>query len=146
MFITPRNPENFTFETAGQANPAAGANFIWTVPTNTLIQVISVRFNLTTDATVANRVPQFYGYIAAAIHFNTPPAVVQAASLARSYAWTVGGQPIDYGIAASTVFGTLPDYFYLRGGNSVRSIITNIAATDQIAGIIFAYKQWIEPA
>lgn len=146
MIIHPYTEGLFSPEYDAQANPAAGTNFIYTLDANIRAQITSVRFTLTTDANVSNRRAQVYGYIAGAIHFLSGASVTQPASTARTYNFQVTVPHLDAGADAAQIYCPLADYLYLMGGNSVRSIVNNIQAGDQISGIVIAFRQWHNPA
>jgi hypothetical protein len=145
MIQNPYEIGNFSPEDDAQTNPAAGANVIYILDANIRVQITGVRLTLTTDANVANRRVMIYGYIGGAIHYLTGAPVVQVASTARTYNFLTGIQGLDAGADASQIFCPLPNDFFLIGGNSVRSLINNIQATDQISGTIISFKQWIRP-
>jgi hypothetical protein len=135
----------FSPEDDAQVNPAAGVNVTYTLDANIKVQITGFHLTLTTDATVSNRRVMIYGYIAGAIHYLTAASVMQAASLTRTYHFGIGLAPLDAGADAAHIFCPLPNDFFLMGGNSVRSLINNIQATDQISGTLISFKQWIRP-
>jgi hypothetical protein len=135
----------FSPENDAQVNPAAGANVTYTLDANIKVQITGFRFTLTTDANAADRRVMIYGYIAAAIHYLTTASVIQTASLTRTYNFHVGLAPLDAGADTAQIFCPLPDNFFLMGGNSVRSMINNLQATDQISGTVISFKQWTSP-
>jgi hypothetical protein len=55
MFTNPQGLNDFYNYPLNHTNPGAGANFSYTVPDRTSLELISLDFNFTADANVANR-------------------------------------------------------------------------------------------
>lgn len=114
--------------------PAAGANFVRRVPGETFEHYRAVRFQLTTDATVANR--EVYldfqdGDGTSVVRLAS--AAVQAASLTYDYSFT-----IDFDVAAASsgtiVNGPLPNVRLQSGWSLVISALA-LDASDQFKNI-----------
>jgi hypothetical protein len=72
-------------------DPAAGADWTFTVPAGKVWEVISAFAVLVTDATVANRAARLVVGDGVATFLSIAPAGVQAASLTYRYAWVAVG-------------------------------------------------------
>lgn len=124
------------------ADPAAGAEWSETVPTNARWRLLGVDAALVTDATVANREVVLTIDDGAAIVAEVAAGTAQAASLTRRYSFARGvqrGAP-----AASTIInGPAPDAM-LMGGYRVRSVTTALQAGDNWGAPQLWVEEWIE--
>lgn len=122
-------------------NPAAGADFSFTVPTGERLRLRSLTATLTTAVAVANRQPVLNITDGTSILFSIVPTVVQTASLAVRYSWgaMLGVEVVGNG--GLFVAEPLPDVL-LEPGFKVTSVTGAIAAADQWSAIHFCFEQW----
>lgn len=123
-------------------NPAPGVEISETVPTNARWRVIGVRFTLTTDATVANRLPVLTIDDGATVYFTMPAFAVQAASLGVTYQ----AAPLGFSLAVSgqQCLSLPSDGFVLQGGHRIRTVTTAIVAGDDYSAPQLYVEEWIE--
>lgn len=127
---------------AQSAIPAAGADFVFTVPANTRMRIISLDATLTTSAAVANRNPALIVDDGANVVGEINAGVNQAASLAQEYTW---GDTLPF----SALFGgnltaPLPSNLILPGGWRVRSETTAIDVADQWTNANIHVIEWLD--
>lgn len=123
------------------ANPAAGADWTYTVPAGVTQSLISVRAVLTTGATaptapVILRITSPTGQIIA----DVAALSTQATGVAVTYMWSAGAQS-----TSSTNFQqmSLPTGLRLLPGSTIQTITAGIVATDQWSAITITYTQFI---
>lgn len=125
-----------------QANPAAGAEFVVTVPAGARWEVLSINAQLVTSAAVANRQPVFQITDGAThVMHNTQFSGNQAASLTFQYSAAEGDS-----VAVNAPFnqGALPHNCFLLQGWTLQSLTTNIQAADQWSAIWLMVQEWSE--
>ncbi|HKV99980.1 MAG TPA: hypothetical protein VJN96_09150 [Vicinamibacterales bacterium] len=124
---------------------APGVNWAYDVPSNTRQELLAIAALLSTDATVAARVPRLVFDIAGnnvgeAIHPNSTPA-----SSTTLYSWMQGMmQPSPLAVAGHSVTA-LPQRFLLSFGDHVLAAVTNLQAGDQWSSIFVCVREWLEP-
>ncbi len=116
-------------------NPAAGADFTYTVPAGTRVRLDALQVKLVTDATVANRGVQLEIQTSGAIPIFKFPAVVcanQTASKSGLYEFCVGSAVSD---VADQLVRTLvlADKLELPANTIIKTTVANLQATDQVA-------------
>ena len=124
-------------------DPAAGANFVATVPNNSMWQIRGVLAILDTDVTVAIRELIIYtvDFLAGRSTFARPTAT-QIASLTMSYTFTTYiTLPATYG---DIIAGHLPN-ITLLDQDTIHSDIQNLQAGDQVRSIYMLLEEWINP-
>jgi len=126
------------------ANPAAGANLIWPVPANKVIQVVSVQINLTTSADVANRLPCLQIVLGGVERMLFSPSFVQTADSTYMHIWSMGVAPEDLTAAANIFSSPLACSFQAKPGESVQVRVINMDNTDQIFNVRIRYMDWDE--
>ena len=126
------------------ADPAVGSSVNWPVPAGSVIEIQSVLFTLDTDATAVNRVACVSCYAGGVIFHQSAAPVPQMESLTRSYSFTVGILPIDYGSDTEFIYSNLACCMFLQPTEEFRIVVSNIQATDQISDIEIRYFQWKE--
>lgn len=109
------------------ADPAAGSEFIYTVPANTRLKVRGGYAQLVTDATVANREPTIQIDDGALVFLTTSASAAQTASLTRTY-YPIPGGPS--GNALSVYHWPLPHTLILGPGSRVQSVTAALQAGD----------------
>lgn len=126
------------------ANPAAGVDWVYTVPLQHRARIMMVRATLTTSATVANRlVILTMQDLSLNTLFGIEPPAVQAASLANAYNWGAG-MP-SAAIVANNLKCPLPEQLVLTGGQRIAPATGSIQAADQWSAIWVTVEQWWEP-
>ncbi len=134
-------PQHGRFESdVSPSNPAAGANFSYTVPTGEIWRVFGMTFRLTTDANVANRrVFPYFSCASGTYRFWANED--QAASLTHDYVGHVGESP------PTTLYTTyhhlpMPRDVWIRGNGTIGIIVDNKQAGDQLFGIKFMQERF----
>jgi hypothetical protein len=123
------------------ANPAAGADWVQTVPAGEQWIIRSVRAQLVTSAAAANRVPQLEvtdgaGHIVTLI----PTTANQAASLTVGYNWFPEAQLINFN---GQVLLPFPLEVRAQPGFTIQSVTTAIQAADQWSQIVILAERFI---
>jgi hypothetical protein len=147
MFMPP--VPNGQLVTITPSDPAAGVDFNWGVPGNSIVLIRSVRFFFLTDGTAANRLVQLACNDTANVFGIVNPGTLQTAAQNVEYNWAIGITPTTATPGGGTriqVNAPLPEDLYLRGqgGTSdlLQSFVRNIQAGDQISSIVIRYEQW----
>lgn len=123
------------------AQPAAGANFVLTVPDDVIFRLLSIRGTFICDANAATRNLIFNGISnAGQIFFTTFQNTPQTASQAR----TIGIS--NYGGFAQTVslhrLAAIPPDLWLRASFTFESAVENIQVGDQWSGLTAWVEAW----
>lgn len=123
------------------SNPAAGADWTYTVPAGLQQTLISVRAVLTTSATVANRFPVLRitsptGQILA----DVSALAAQTAGTTITYVWMAGAPANNVNNVQQMA---LPSGLRLLGGSTIQTITSGIQAGDQWSAITITYTQFI---
>ena len=126
-------------------DPAAGADYLYVVPANMMIQPLSLWFLLLTDANAADRLPVLQWYTGATTYTFAHSQANHAATLGRTYHWTAGNQNYYYNVGLGVVMNEFPDWLLCSPGDVIRINIIGSRAGDQIAPIHFARRQFIVP-
>jgi len=129
------------------ANPAAGDPIIYTVPGNTVIQVVGLYFGFNTSVAVADRRICVYVYqgAPAGIVQGSVASVVQPASVTYTYDFACGVAPLD--ATADTnplVCVPLSCGLQLQAGEQLHVYAFDMAVADQLANITIRYFGWKE--
>lgn len=121
-------------------DPAAGAEISQTVPAGFVWRLTSIKFALTTDATVANRLPILTLDDGTNIYLSYPAAAVQAASLGVNYT----GVPFSItGAVSGFQFISLPPTgILLLPGWRVRTVTTAFQAGDNYSAPTLYFEQY----
>ena len=124
------------------ANPAAGADWVATVPTGArwLVQFVSAA--LTTSAAVATRVPQIQIKDAGGtiVWENSGDNTVAGVTNAQ-YSWA-GGVPLQGNNNVNQM--PIPDFCYLLQGFTIGPLTPGLQAGDQWSAIRVTVVEWIE--
>ena len=121
------------------ADPAAGADFSYTVPTTSTPQkLIAASYTLTTDANVANRLARVRVKRGSNTILMAAASSVQAADAVASNFW-------QYNVAVNVVASTsrvqvLPDQITLFPGDVIDSFLLNKQVGDQITLVTFVFE------
>lgn len=124
------------------SNPAAGAEFIETVPTGARWQVLTVRAALVTDATVANRVVTFMFDDGTIDHWRTATAANQTASSSTTYIYGLGATSVNQ--QGIIVMSAPASPLVLPAGYRIRSNTSNLQAGDDWGAPILMIQEWLE--
>ncbi len=131
-------------EAFGVGNPAAGADWTYTVFTHQRVKVIAVSALLTTAAAVANRAPRLIIDDGAVTLFEAPAAVAIPASQVVQHSWGAGaGGPVTADNAAA-ISSPIPNDLFLTGGMRVRTSTGLLQAADQWSNIRLLLQEWVE--
>lgn len=121
---------------AKPANPAAGADFTFTIPPGQKWRVRGVRWTFVTSAAIATRIPHLELQIGGDILLRIG-ALSQAASLSGNFYFAPIGSTVD---DATTITGArvqpIPLDLLLPSGSTILSTTTAIQAADQISAIV----------
>lgn len=126
------------------ANPAAGADWIFTVPVGQRIRIISLQAQLVTSATVANRNTQIGLFSSGGINVMFAGAA-NASIPASTTAQVVGanmGSPST--VITTTVYCQLPASVTLGGGFRIQTSTVGLQAGDQWSNIALLLESWVE--
>lgn len=125
------------------ANPAAGADFSYTVETGARLELINVSFTLVTDGTAGNRVAQVKLTNAGGniMHFVTS-GTNHAASLTKAYYFGATGPATVNNPITVMVMSEL-NRVVMDAGDIVASLIDTIKATDQLSAIVLTFNQYL---
>lgn len=120
------------------SNPAAGADFSYTVPTGSFYRLIAVNYTLTTDANVANRLGRVR------VKRGTPTiavaagAAVVAAGSTRVYFWNLG--TVANTVTATSDISPLVGFPTLVAGDVIDSFLLNKQVGDQLSTVTLVFE------
>jgi hypothetical protein len=129
-----------------QSNPAAGADFIVSVPVNAHWKVRSLAATLTTSATVANRQPSINVSDLTGVKFRGFPLQ----NIAASTVALISAYPATpYTSVVATDFTLpLPPDLYMTGApatsDNINSVTVGIQAADQWSAIRLLVEEWLD--
>ena len=139
--------ERHKVESVTIANPAAGDSILFTVPDNTVIQVVGVRFLFETDANAADRRIGVYAYqdVGTGIVQASFATITQAASLTYLYYFSCGVVPFD-GSGDTNPFACFPLAcgIQLQAGEQLRIIANEMQVADTFTSIAVRSYEWKE--
>lgn len=140
-YTNPFDIGNFTIESGVVASPAAASNYIGAVPVNARSQLALLTFALATDANAANRFCEIQLHRGADVYILDDSFVPQVASKAYAYvAHPHATRPTA--VLSATVSFPLPDIPLFLEGDTVRIVVHNIQAADQLSAIRMTWKIW----
>jgi hypothetical protein len=123
-------------------NPAAGADFLFTVPASTRMRITSLDAVFTTSAAVANRNPSLIIDDGANVLAEINVGINQAASLTQEYTW--GDSLPLTALFNNNVMAPLPSQIVLPANFRVRSETTLIDVADQWSSIALLVHEWLD--
>lgn len=135
--------DNPWYASQQQGNPAAGADWTFTIPAGTRKRVVSVSALLTTAVAVANRFASIIIDDGVNIVAQIPSGFAQAASLANQY--TFADSTTGTASASNVSIASLPSNLILPAGFRVRSLTGGIQAADQWSNIFFLFGSLFDP-
>lgn len=127
------------------ANPAAGADWVHTVPTGFRWEVVSIAALFTTDANAANRRPQIVFTDGTTAVFRGAASANFTASTGWLTSWAQGhGSVAD--ATSGVVTGGLPVNNRVLAGFVIASSTGAIQAADAWTNIRLSVREWLEAA
>lgn len=123
-------------------NPAAGAEFLYTVAPIIRERLIGICFTLTTAVAVATRGVRIVVDDGTNKIFQAPANGTQAASLVQIY--NGGAFPTNPAAIGGEFFVPFPPDLRILGGGRVRSLTNNIQAADQYSLINLYVEDWFD--
>lgn len=123
--------------------PAAGAEWIETVPTGARWELLSVFYGFTADATIAQRISDLV-LRSSATNFLR---LLSNASIAAAETWAISWAPNLPSIIYAGLFAaaaSLPQRPILRAGDTFGSVTTGIQAGDQYTAPRYILREWLE--
>jgi hypothetical protein len=126
-----------------QANPAAGADLVLTVPGGKVWEVWAVNATLVTSAAAASRMPQLLVDDGATTALRIAASAFQVATQTTLYTWVADfGSAI--GVANSSWSLPIPARLALGSGYRVRTSTLAIDAADQWSAITFFVVEYFD--
>lgn len=122
-------------------NPAAAADWSFTIPAGARMKLRSAQAQLATSATVANRFPFLHLTDSVNEYALFTPSAAQVASLTVVYHWSPGATQQAV-ISSQEVVATLSD-MVLPPGHVIASTTPGISAGDQWSAIVLSVEEWI---
>lgn len=120
------------------SNPAAGANFTYTVPSNSQHLIQSVRCRLVTAVTAATRRMHIEFETSTGKIYTRSCATTQIASLTYDYNFAFDGAPEV--LNGTNVNVPIPEVDLAADG-TIKSVVASIQATDQLSAIVVRYQR-----
>jgi hypothetical protein len=126
-------------------NPGAGNEIAETVPTGARWQLLAIRFQFLTSATVANRVPELALDDGVSTFLFSSNSVNQAASITLRYSYMSSFGSLISGVGNDQA-RSLPTPLYLGSGYRIRTSTSSIQVGDTYTAIAYLVREWIEGA
>jgi len=123
-------------------DPAAGNDWLETVPTNAVWEIISVMIDLVTNATIGNRGIRFEVTDGTTKLIRIGKPANQAATTTQTYLYTTAGFQIDS--ESSFHHQGLPQGLCLPQGFTIGSQATGFQAGDNFGAPHLIVKEWIQ--
>lgn len=123
-------------------DPAANTEISETVPTDARWRVLAIQVNLVTDATAANREVSLLIDDGTTVFARVPVGTNHAASLTRTYSFATNTARNT--IAQDPVLNAPLPELVLGDGFRVRTVTTNLQATDNYGAPQLLVEEWIE--
>lgn len=128
--------------TVQQANPAAGSDFIYTVPTGARQRLISMAAVLTTSATAGSRNVSIIVDDGTNTYWEHDLGASIPVSTTEIVTATTTNAPT--GVVTTTQSLVLPPTLVMPAGHRIRTSTANLSATDQWSAIWLAIEEWIQ--
>lgn len=123
-------------------NPAAGADWTFTIPANTRMRIQSIGMTFVTSAAAGNRCPRIMLSDGGNPYWRGVPQAVQAASL------TIGiySAPAvcTSVVSANTLNIALPNNLVMLAGQSIQSATSGLDVGDQYSQIVIEVEEWVD--
>lgn len=123
------------------ANPAAGAEFNFVLPSGYKYKILAVSCFLTTSAAVATRRAKFILTINGETQYYMFSLIDQVASLQRHYRGAI--QASQTVVAGNKIGFQIPDEMWTDGGESFQSETEGIQAADQWSTLMLTVERFI---
>lgn len=133
--------EPFGLEVVTLDDPAAGDNFSWVTPDDYLYRLLACHLLYTSDASAANRELVLLGAIGSSDVHQTAASQIQTASTAYLYHFEIGANAVAHSATSFEVSTSISSALLLPPGATIKSLIANIQATDQLTNIVMFF-QW----
>ena len=125
------------------ANPTAGNDFLYLLPNNKRYQIAGLKYELVTDANVANRYSFIQIMSGAVVKAVIAPTVAQVASTTFTYQYMINAHT-ELVKPANNQLVILPMNFYIPGNWNIQSNVLNLQVGDQIQNIELICNSWVE--
>jgi hypothetical protein len=133
-YVNASVPPHGQFSVTAVANPSAGAEIVYTAPTNEFVRIGQIYFELVTDSTVANRtVHLVVDNIDSDRRFDLASRSDQTASQTVTY--TGGNFGVNQTVTDDAQMIALPQPFFLIGGATLETETTNLQSGDQFQNV-----------
>lgn len=140
-YVNPFDVNNFAVELVVGASPAAAANYVGAVPVNARSQLSLLSCQLVADANVANRFIEIQLHRGANVYVLGHSFTAHVATNTLKYlAFAGAGAPFST-VNDSYLFN-LPDVPMFLENDTVRIVVVNIQAADQLSAIRLIWKTW----
>lgn len=124
------------------ANPAAGTDWLFTVPANARMRIVSLQAQLATSAAVANRNVQIFVNDGVNPYWTHGVAATIPASTTDQITATTTNAPPE--VVTTTQEMVLPPGLILPGGHKIGTSTVNIQVGDQWSIIWFLVEEWLD--
>lgn len=131
------------------ANPGAGVNLSITIPINRLWRINTIQFTFSTNATVIGRIVKLEIDNGTTTFCGTVAEIAQGQDTIQQYRFMIGWPGLGTSLSNAVVWpvelGTTNDFLpslYLPAGYRVRTVITNLQATDSITNPKIYAQSW----
>jgi len=126
------------------AAPAAGANYIFTVPAGYVYLIGSLSFLFTASVAVASRLVFVNLYHGGAVKYVAPSSRVIAAGEVVQITCGIGLENVSpasvAGLATHTL--ALPRVLLIGGGGAMQTLISSLQAADTITNVALKAQRW----
>lgn len=140
-YVNPFDVNNFTVVPEIGASPAAAASYIGAVPVNARSTLSLLSCQLVTDANAANRYIEVQLHRGADVYILAHSFSPQVTGITRSYV-AFPGCSVPSVTGGDRFCFSLPDIPLFLEGDTVRIIVVNIQAADQLSAIRLTWKVW----
>lgn len=138
---TDKRPGGGKIMTQSSTFGGAGAEMTFTIPDGEIWLIKSLRFQLTTSATVATRRVHILLQQVAILHLHMPATVTQAASLTYDYSVAPYAQYFT-AVIDNDVIINMPKHLLLTAGDKIVSATTSLQAGDYFSQMLIEYEQF----
>lgn len=128
----------------GFSNPAAGVEFVGTVPTGVRWRFMSFHALLNTSAAAGTRTIAFVIPNSPTFAGIFPTTADQIAGQSIRYIWVAGGSA-DSSAQSFWQLGTLPEMPVFVAGDKWQVLVSGIQAGDQLDHLRLYCEQWLDP-
>lgn len=126
------------------SDPAAGADFSFAVPVNTIILPLSFTIQLETDATAVTRTFSTVCFDGTDKFFRCYSQKLHTASLTFAYTCQIANNQLPTNANFYWQVLNMSPYQFLRFGDSFQTSVTELQAGDELTSPVLRYMQWIQ--